>query len=495
MKSKLKVLFLSPEAVPFAKTGGLADVAGALPRALKALGIDVRLVLPYYRSVRRKDFHVRPFKERLSIALGREKLPAKIFETSTEDGIPVYLLEREDLYDRPNLYGNTEGDYYDNLERFTFFTRGALEIARHLSFRPHVIHCNDWQCGLVPALLKGPYRNDSKLGSPYVVFTIHNLAYQGLFPGEKLPVTGLSPKEFFHPEGLEFFDNISLLKAGIVYSRAVTTVSPTYAKEIQTPEYGAGMEGILRKRKKDLYGILNGADYDHWDPARDPCLPARYTPEHLTPKKACKKALIEEMGLESSLLKRPLLGMVTRLDRQKGLDLLIAVLDEVMALDVGLVILGSGNEKIQRDLREAAGRYPRRFGLSLGFNEPLARRVLAGADLLLIPSRYEPCGLTQMYALKYGTVPLVRATGGLEDTVTPFSPSTGKGTGFKFRPFDGKAFLKALKKGIRLFQRKDLWEIIMRNGMAEDFSWTRSAREYVRLYHGLLKKRRGKTNA
>ena len=490
-EEKLKILFLSPEVVPFAKTGGLADVAGSLPGALKRMGIDIRSVLPFYRTVSEGDFEIRPLPDELEVPLGTELLKAKVLETRTQDDVPFYLIDREDLYDRRNLYGNPTGDYYDNLERFVFFAHAALRLAENLRFKPDVVHCHDWQTGLVPALLKGPYRNNPNLSGTSSVFTIHNIGYQGIFPEEKLVITGLPRDEFFRIDGLEFWGNISLLKAGIVYSDAVTTVSLKYAQEIQTPEYGMGMEGILQARRTFLHGILNGVDYGLWDPRHDAHIPASYSPQKMAGKSRCKEALLKEMGLDESLKSRPLLGVISRLDSQKGFDLLVELLEDILALDVGLVVLGSGDETIQKAIEEAAERHPGRVGLFIGFNEPLAHRIMAGADIFLIPSRYEPCGLTQMYALRYGTVPVVRATGGLEDTIVQFDPKTNKGNGFKFGPFNSKAFLNAIKEAIDCFRVPETWKRLMLNGMRDDFSWDRSARQYIELYRSIIK---GSTN-
>jgi starch synthase len=301
-------------------------------------------------------------------------------------------------------------------------------------------------------------------------------------------LTGLSKDAFFHPEGLEYYGKISLLKAGIVYSDAITTVSPAYANEIQTAEYGMGMEGILRHRRAHLQGILNGVDYSLWDPSRDPHIPEYYSPRKVASKQACKEALIQETGLDPTLGKRPLLGMVSRLDVQKGLDLLVQILDDILSLDVGLVILGSGDAQIQQAIQQAAQRYPGRISLKTGFDEPLAHRIMAGADIFLIPSRYEPCGLTQMYALKYGTVPVVRATGGLDDTIVPFISRTGRGNGFKFRPYEAAAFLKAIREAVALFTDLKAWRKLMANGMKADFSWEQSAQKYLELYKSLAKR-------
>ena len=486
MVEKLKVLFLSPEVTPFAKTGGLADVAGALPAALRRLGLEVQLALPLYRVVREGNSEIRPLIKNLKIPLGSEKLTANVLETKTDDGASVYLIERDDLYDRPNLYGNANGDYYDNLERFTFFAHAALLLTENLSFNPDIIHCHDWQTGLVPALIKGPYEGVSTIEGTPTVFTVHNLGYQGIFPAEKIQVTGLPRAEFFHPEGLEFWGKINLLKAGIVYSDIITTVSPTYAREIQTSDHGLGMEGILKRRSASLHGILNGVDYRLWNPSRDPHIQANYSHRKMPGKRHCKESLIQEMGLNPSVIKKPLLGMISRLDNQKGFDLLVQMLDEILELDVGLTILGSGDEGIQRDIEAAAERHPGRVGFEVGFNERLAHRIMAGADIFLIPSRYEPCGLTQMYALKYGTVPVVRATGGLDDTVVQFNLQTGEGNGFKFGPNKPAAFIEAIRQAVNLFQDSRTWKILMTNGMKADFSWDQSAHRYLEIYHSVV---------
>jgi starch synthase len=485
----MKVLFVSPEAVPFAKTGGLADVAGSLPVALKRVGVEVHLVLPFYRVIREGNFEHRLLLKDLKVPLGNTELVAGVLGSSPDTEVPVYLIEREDMYDRPNIYGNSLGDYYDNFERFAFFSRAALLTAEKLSLKPDLIHCHDWQTGLVPTMLKGPFRDSTTLGATPTVFTIHNVGYQGLFPADKLRLTGLSREEFYRSEGLEYYGNVSLLKAGIVYSDAVTTVSPTYAREIQTPEYGMGMEGILQYRRASLHGILNGVDYQLWDPARDPHISVHYSPRKVAGKDACKESLIQEINLDHSLTKRPLLGMISRLDAQKGLDLLVKILDDILALDVGLVVLGSGDDRIQEAIQEAAQRHPGRVGLTIGFDEPLAHRIMAGADAFLIPSRYEPCGLTQMYALKYGTVPIVRATGGLDDTIVPFDPKTGEGNGFKFSAYEPNTFLEAIRKAVDLFHNPKVWQRLMANGMNADFSWERSAQRYRALYELLMAKK------
>lgn len=485
---RLKVLYLTPEAVPFAKTGGLADVAGALPEALHQMGIDVRLILPCYRAVLEKQHDLERFDSSFWLQLGDAFLETRVLGSRTPQGVPVYFIEREDLFDRPNLYGNNQGDYYDNCERFTFFAHAALQGIQTLSFRPDIIHCHDWQTGLVPALLQGPYRAEDFFSRTRTVFTIHNIGYQGLFPPAKLRITGLPLNRFYHPEGLEYWGNLSLLKSGIVYADALTTVSPTYAKEVQTAEYGRGMEGILRRRRDALHGILNGVDYRIWDPSIDVHLPAHYDITDRSGKAVCKAALLEETGLDRGLIDKPLLAMISRLDNQKGLDLLLAILDQLLVRDTGLIILGSGDPHIQAALEQAVGRFPGRMALRTGFDDPLAHRIMAGADIFLIPSRYEPCGLTQMYALKYGTLPVVRATGGLQDTIASFERVTGRGNGFTFSAYAPDAFFDAILQAISLYGERDHWTGLQSNGMAADFSWARSAEAYLRLYADLLGK-------
>jgi starch synthase len=485
MADKLKVLFLSPEVVPFAKTGGLADVAGSLPSALKKLGMDVRVGLPYYRTIKAQELTTNTIIQELEVPVGDLVLRGDVLGLETEDEIPVYLFEREDLFDRPNLYGTPRGDYYDNLERFTYFSRAALVFARDVGFDFDIVHCHDWQTGLVPASLKTIHKSDSFFSRCVSVFTIHNIGYQGVFPKNKLGVSGIPATEF-QPPGLEFWGNISLLKAGIVYADAVTTVSPKYSEEIQTAEYGMGMEGVLYHRRADLHGILNGVDYRVWDPLGDPHIPSQYSQKKLGGKVRCKQSLMEEMNLDTSLKERPILGMISRLSTQKGLDLLVEIVDDILDLDTGLVVLGSGEEDIQQAIAEAAERHPGRVGLTIGFDEPLAHRIMAGADIFLIPSHYEPCGLTQMYALRYGTVPVVRATGGLDDTIVPFDPSTGEGNGFKFKPYEAEAFLETVQRCVGLYSDTKAWKRLMANGMREDFSWDRSAQRYLDLYQSIL---------
>ncbi|MFH1122836.1 MAG: glycogen synthase GlgA [Pseudomonadota bacterium] len=494
MSDNLKVWFLSSEVEPFAKTGGLADVAGSLPGALKRLGVDVSVGLPFYRVVKEGRFSPTTVLSGLEVPLGDGILKGNVLECRTEEDIPVFFFEREDLFDRPNLYGTSIEDYYDNLERFAYFSRGALLFAKEAGLQFDVIHCHDWQTGLVPAYLKTLYGADPFFSAMVTLFTIHNIGYQGIFPREKLPLTGIPTTEF-HPEGLEYWGSLSLLKAGAVYSDAITTVSPKYSEEIQTPEFGLGMEGILTKRSSHLYGILNGADYGIWDPATDGHIAAPYKPDDMSGKKKNKSALIREMGLDQAFLERPLLGMISRLSAQKGCDLLGEIVEDLLGLNAGLVVLGTGEERYQTLLSDLAQKHSGSMAVRIGFDEALAHLIMAGADILLIPSLYEPCGLTQMYALKYGTVPVVRATGGLDDTIVAYDPRTKKGNGFKFEAYKAKAFLETLRQAIGLFKDPGAWRRLRANGMKQDFSWGRSAQRYIEIYRSLIRSRESESRS
>ncbi len=487
MKSGLKILFISSEVVPYAKSGGLADVSGALPTALQEAGMDVRIVMPLYSVVKRSMLNKAPVINELPVSIGDMTLLTDIYETRSRKRVPAWFIEREDLFSRPNLYGDSNGDYYDNLERFSFFSHAALRISQKLKFKPDIIHCHDWQTGLIPALLKGPYSGKFFSDVP-VLFTIHNMGYQGIFPGHKLPATGLDSSDYFHQEGLEYWGNISLLKSGIVYADAVTTVSPTYAEEVQSSEFGLGLEGVLANKKDSLFGILNGVDYGVWSPEKDDLIARNYSAKNMSGKTLCKKDLLEEMDLDPVLKNKPLFGMVSRLDKQKGLDLLLDILDELIALDSGFVLLGSGDKYIESAILDAAKRHKGKIGIGTGFNDPLAHKIIAGSDIFLIPSRYEPCGLTQMYALKYGTVPLVRATGGLNDTVFQYDTNTGTGNGFKFKSADSEELLKSIRQAVALHRDNAEWKKLVSNGMKENFSWKNSAERYIDIYRELQEK-------
>lgn len=481
----IKVLFLASEAVPFAKTGGLADVVGSLPGALRRLGVDARLCLPLYREIKEGGHRLTPLLSRLEVPFGTGRMACSVLTGETVHGVPVYFFEREDLFDRPNLYQTPASDYYDNFERFAFFSRAALHFSMRASLHMDVIHCNDWQTGLAPAYLKTLYRAEQSFLGTASVFTIHNIGYQGLFPSEKLGLSGIPTSEF-HPEGLEYWGQISLLKAGIVYADAITTVSPRYSEEIRTPEFGFGLDGILKKRSNALYGILNGVNYDEWDPGRDPYLPFHYDSENMTGKKENKVSLISETGLDQELVQKPLVGFISRLSDQKGCDLVMQVAPRLVKEGAGLLVLGTGEESYEKAMLQLAENNRGRIHVRIGFDEPMAHRIMAGCDILLVPSRYEPCGLTQMYALRYATVPVVRATGGLADTITQFSSNTREGNGFRFDPYESEALFSAIRRALTFYQKKASWKQLTANGMKAGFSWDRSARSYLEIYRALL---------
>jgi starch synthase len=478
----MRILMAASEAAPFAKTGGLADVAGALPRALRKLGHQPCLFLPYYRQVARAAPAVCQVA-RLNVPLGGARLEACVLRGQLPaSDVPVYFVARDEFFDRPGLYGTGDRDYADNCERFAFFSRAVCEAARELELAPDVVHLHDWQTALVAAGLKFLYRDVPGLAGAASVFTIHNLAYQGVFPPWKLPATGLDPGRFNWKE-LEFYGNLNLLKGALVYADVLNTVSKRYAREIQTPEGGYGLDGVLAERHADLFGIVNGLDYTVWNPATDRLIPVRYSPARPAGKARCKRELQRELGLLVDG-DRPLLGVVTRLAEQKGLEILAEALPGIMALPVQFVMLGDGEERFRWAFAELAGRYPGRMAVKLGFDERLAHRIPAASDLCLMPSRFEPCGLNQLIALKYGAVPVVRETGGLADTVTDGT------NGFTFSEYKAVALLVAVRRALAARANRATWKKLMLQGMAEDWGWGRSAGEYARLY-ALARARRG----
>ena len=488
MDARLRVLWVTPEAVPFAKTGGLADVAGALPKFLRALGCEIKVVMPYYRTVKESGLPIQYLGQEIEIPMGDEILKADIYQGQMGPDIPIYFIGRDEFFDREQLYGTPRGDYFDNADRFIFFSKAALILCQFLSFSPDIIHHQEWQTGLIPAYLRSIYQNDSRFSNTAVAFTIHNIAYQGIFKKERFSLTGL-PVEMYNPEGIEFWERINFMKAGIVYADVINTVSQKYSEEIQTPEFGHGLEGILRKRRGDLYGILNGVDYQDWDPSHDPYLIARYSSRDLLGKRECKKDLLKEFSLPASLEEAPLLGMISRLADQKGFDLLAGILEELFTLPIGFVLLGTGEQKYHDLLNQVARKYPQKAGIRITFDDRLAHKIEAGADFFLMPSKYEPCGLNQIYSLRYGTIPIVRATGGLDDTITNYDPATGRGNGFKFVRYDAGDFLNQVKVAIGYYSRPDHWKQLLQNAMTTDFSWERSAKAYLQLYRKALEKK------
>jgi starch synthase len=473
----MRILMVGSEAVPFAKTGGLADVLAALPRSLVRLGHQVDVMIPRYRGMTGGTL-----AGQVRVSLGAQTDEARIF-TVTEEGVRFLFVDHPGYFDRDYLYGAGGHEYPDNPERFAFFARAALEWAA-VTERPYdVIHGHDWQAGLVPVLLRRDYRTHPTLSGLATVFTIHNLAYQGNFEASWLPRLGLG-WDLMHVGALEFWGRISYLKGGIQFSRMITTVSPRYAQEIQQPAFGFGFDGILRARAGDLVGILNGIDYASWDPATDPQLDAHFDASDLTGKRDVKLDLLAEFGLPETtdMVERPLVAMISRLVHQKGFDLIAEIADDLASLDATFLVLGTGERHYEDLWLSLAVRHPERIAVRIGFDEGLAHRIEAGADLFLMPSRYEPCGLNQMYSLRYGTVPLVRATGGLFDSVRNFDPLTGEGTGFTFDDYTGPALLGTLRWALDIYKNRPLWEKIQRAGMRQDFSWDASARQYVRVY-------------
>ena len=480
----MKILFVASEVDPFAKTGGLADVAAALPKALKSLGHDVRIALPLYRQVNRKKFGLKATTIKVSVQVGPETLEGCIWEAALpKTQVPTYLLECAPLFDRDGLYQDQGNDHPDNLRRFSFFAQAALRMLPALGWQPDVVHCHDWQAALAVAPLAfGPLGQEPFFSSMGTVFTVHNLAYQGLFPKAQWALTQL-PDAAFSIHGLEYYGQINCLKGGLVSAGLLTTVSPTYVREIQTPEFGCGLEGVLTSRKPDLVGILNGIDPEEWNPQADPHIAARYSGQQLAGKSLCKLALQKSQRLPE--VHDLLIGMIQRLAEQKGIDIFAEALEELMALPLQIVILGTGDPKYHQQLEQLAARFPERLALNLKFDNALAHQIEAGADAFLMPSRFEPCGLNQMYSMRFGTVPIVKRVGGLADTVVDVNPTTlaeKSATGFVFEEHSARHLVDAVKRAMTAFGDHALWTTLMQAGMRQDFSWTRSASDYVQLY-------------
>ena len=486
----MNILFAVSEAAPFAKTGGLADVAGALPTALAESGDKVYLFLPLYREIREKYPELESAGE-ISIPIGDERLQGNIFSLKPglkgqPQNLNIFFIAQDKLFDRPTLYGPAGAEYPDNAIRFIFFCRAILEAVRVLDLDIDIFHAHDWQTALIPVYLKTLYRNRPgyRGGS---LFTIHNLGYQGLQEKELLPLTGLGWEEFTF-ERLEFYDRLNLLKGGLVYADKLNTVSRAYSREILTPEFGCGLETVLKERRQDLYGILNGVDYREWDPSCDPFIENHFRPGRMAGKKACREKLARAFGLEAHT-SLPLIGMVSRLVEQKGFDLILPLLAEVEKLPASFVFLGTGDPEIESELKKLARKFPQQIAFTDAHDNRLAHLLEAGADLFLMPSRYEPCGLNQMYSLRYGTIPLVRATGGLDDSITPFAAEDCRGNGFKFKHYDTADLKETLLQAIAVYHRPRLWYRLRANAMRCDFSWAKSAAEYRKLYQLILQEK------
>ena len=489
----MKILIASSEAVPFAKTGGLADVAGALPRALRNLGHDPCLFMPFYRKARKAGIDVKRTGIELVIPVGNRQVRGELWQSQLPSSdVPVYLVDQPEYFDRDELYGVGGEDYRDNCERFVFFSRAVIESIRRLKLETECIHCNDWQTGLIPAYLQTEFRDISDFEDIGTLFTVHNLGYQGSFWHWDMLLTGIDWK-YFNWNQMEFYGHLNLLKTGLVFADVLSTVSPRYAREIQTPEFGSGLEGVLNHRRDDLYGIINGIDYDVWNPAIDAHLVERYdTASVSTGKAACKAALQALSGLPTRD-DAPLIGMITRLADQKGLDLVAAIAKDLLEEDLQFVVLGTGDPKYHELFQQLARSHPNKVAAHLTFNDGLAHQIEAGSDMFLMPSRYEPCGLNQLYSLKYGTVPIVREVGGLADSIvdaTAQNITSGTATGFSFSEYAPHALFDTVTRALSAYRKRDVWKQIIQTGMRQDWSWARGAREYIELYNKAICKKK-----
>lgn len=473
----MKILFVTSECVPYVKTGGLADVAGSLPKALREIGVDARIFMPRYRAIPTEG--AKEVVGGLPVPVSSKTVYGRVLESTTPSGVPIYFLDQPHYFDRKELYVEKGTDYPDNAERFVFFSRAVVEFLRRGVFAADVVHANDWFSGLVPVYLRTLYSHDTVASRVRTLFSIHNIAYQGIFWHYDMHLTGLS-WDLFRFDKLEFFGKINFAKGGIIFSDIVSTVSERYAKEIVTPDGGFGLDAALAKRGGDLVGIVNGADYSEWNPATDAHLAVPYDAASIAKKLECKRDLQRLNNLPES--DAPLVGIVSRLSDLKGIDLIVKSFDALMNLGVQFVLLGTGDAPHQDFFARAAKKYPLQAGVNLAYSDALAHKIIAGADIFAMPSRQEPCGLTQLYSMKYGTVPVVRAVGGLADTVRPWNATDGSGTGFLFSDYTSDAFLAIVRDALALRGDAKAWDRIRRNGMSEDWSWSRSAKKYVEVY-------------
>jgi starch synthase len=474
----MQIAFAASEGVPFSKTGGLADVVGALPRALAALGHQVSVYLPRYRQTKLED--PATVVRSITVPFDDKYRFASIVSGGSQGGVRFYFVECPEFFDRDALYGTVAGDYPDNAERYALFSRAVLEGSKILGV-PHIFHCHDWQSALVPVLLRTVYAEDPAFRDAGTVFTIHNMGYQGLFPPETLPLLML-PWDLFTMRKMEFFGQVNFLKGALTYSDYVTTVSRKYSQEIQTAEYGFGLEGVLRDRAATVAGILNGVDYEQWSPQADPWIAAKYSPQNLSGKAECRKDLLEAFGVANADPTLPVIGIVSRFAAQKGFDLIAQIMDRLAREEMIVIALGAGDKPYEEMFIRLNKQFPNKIAVKVAYDNVIAHKIEAGADMFLMPSRYEPCGLNQIYSLKYGTVPIVRATGGLDDTIETWDARTGKGTGFKFTEYVGEALLLTIRQALQAFRDRTSWQVLMRNGMTKDFSWNTSAREYGKVY-------------
>ena len=489
----LRVLMVAAECAPFAKAGGLADVLGALPLALEKLGVSVTIAIPRYGLIdpQKFGFELFPSPDAGRVPLGFKSVSYDVHRGQLPgSSVEVFLIGNDLFFDRPGIYvdSTTGRDYPDQADRWIFFQRATMEFFKTRSPAPDIVHCHDHQTGLIPAYLLRFYRGDQGFRTTRSIFTIHNIGYQGLLPREVLFRPGFSDSEFYPLSSFEFYGMVNFMKVGIEYADLITTVSPTYAREIQeSSEFAFGLEGVLRQRSHRLLGILNGIDDELWNPEKDPLIPGNYSRTTLDDKVADKKALLQKYELDASHSDWPLLAMISRIEAQKGFDLVVSILEDLLAKDLYFVLLGSGNKETEAYLRTIIKRHPRKASIRFEFDNGSAHLVEAGADIFLMPSKYEPCGLNQMYSLRYGTVPVVRKTGGLADTIREYDPATGEGTGFVFSDYDPEQFKAAINRALALWPWRTKWRQLMRNGMRLDWSWKESASKYLETYVRLRK--------
>ncbi len=473
----MHVAFVASECVPYSKTGGLAEVVGALPRALASMGQKVSVFLPKYRQTKLETSNC--LVRSITVPFDDQYRFCSILDGGVHDQVQYYFIDDPPFFDREGLYGTALGDYRDNAERFALFCRAVIEGSKILGV-PDIFHCHDWQSALVPILLNSLYNDDPAFRNAATAFTIHNIGYQGLFPPDTLPLLML-PWDLFTISKLEFYGKVSLLKGALIYSDFITTVSRRYAQEVQTSEYGFGLEGVLHSRANNIVGILNGVDYEQWNPEKDAYIAERYSGDSLENKAACKRDLLAQFGGVAAA-ELPVIGIVSRFAAQKGFDLIANIADRLALDDLILVVLGSGDKPYEEIFRRLNRQFPKKFLVKIAYDEALAHKIEAGADMFLMPSRYEPCGLNQIYSLRYGSVPIVRATGGLDDTIESFDLEHGTGTGFKFSEYSGAALLYTIRQALQHYSDDGIWKRIQLNGMAKDFSWNTSATEYAKLY-------------
>ncbi len=495
-KVPLSVAIVAAEVVPFAKAGGVADVVGALPKELEKIeNLQARVFMPKHKMIDEEKFGLEKIEDipDLNVPIGQKRENISLFTSRLPNSeVEVYFIGNDTYFDRDGIYTDpkTGLGYPDNAERFIFFSRATLEVLKALQWKPDVLHCNDYHVGLIPAYLKTLYASDPFFKGIATLYSIHNLEYQGVYPKEIMELTGFGWDMFYPMSPFEYWGQINFMKVGLVYADLLNTVSERYAEEIQSgPEYGCGLEGVLRDRSEDLFGIVNGIDYEVWNPEIDELIPYKYSFDDLSGKRKDKEKLLEENNLPLMGGDIPLIGVISRLVDQKGFDLVAEIADEMMSLDIQFVLLGTGLPKYHKIFTEIGHKYPSKAGINLTFNNALAHRIEASADMFLMPSRFEPCGLNQLYSLKYGTIPIVRAVGGLADTIEDYDSDTGEGNGFVFEEYSSKALLETIERAIQTYKDKSAWHKLVRNAMQADFSWRVSAQKYVELYKRAVDKR------